>query len=273
MNLFSRWFGRSSRTKGKSNQPPTEEVVSLPFVADMHSHLLPGLDDGVGTMEEAYRLIRGMKTAGYRRAITTPHIMGDYYRNTREGILSQRDVLLDYLHKQDFAFELEAAAEYYLDEWFLDKLRREPLLSFGPDMVLVETSYINRPPNMKEVFFEMKMKGYQPVLAHPERYIYLHGQMEEVAEWRDAGVLMQMNLPSISGYYGPQVKRAADILVQNGWVDLVGTDLHGQRHWNACLKATRSRHFRLLIDNPLQNGMLSGSGNQHDPQTARPAVS
>lgn len=255
MKWFSRLF--SSRQAAAATAAPSERApIHFPFQVDMHSHLLPGIDDGVQSLAESLQLVQQMRTHGYRKAITTPHIMGDFYRNTPEGILGKLSELRAYLDEHQVEFSIEAAAEYYLDEWFMEKFHQGRLLTFGPRMVLVETSYINRPPNMQDVLFELKTSGYQPVLAHPERYTYLHGRMEEVGAWREAGILMQLNLASLSGYYGPQVKEAADFLVQRRWVDLVGTDVHGQRHWNACLRATRSRHYRMLEHNPIQNDRL-----------------
>jgi tyrosine-protein phosphatase YwqE len=256
MKWLRKWFGgRSSRAEAQE-----KGGVSLPFEVDMHAHLLPALDDGVKSREEALGLLRQMEAAGYRKAIATPHIMGDYYKNTAENIGEALAQLQQAAREEGLQIALGAAAEYYLDEWFEGKLREGRLLTFGGAYLLVETSYINEPHNLQQMLFALQTEGYRPVLAHPERYSYMHGIPKAYERLREAGVGFQINLPSVVGYYGKDVKKTVDFLIERGWVDFVGTDMHGRRHWEACLQAPRSRAYRKLISLPLQNQALLSAG-------------
>ncbi|TGD81446.1 tyrosine-protein phosphatase [Hymenobacter wooponensis] len=246
------------------SKPPTASEVAESLAvlgADMHSHVLPGLDDGAETMEQAVELVWAMQQLGYRKLIMTPHIMGDFYRNTPDGV---RGALAALQHAVAAAsitgIELECAAEYYLDEWFGQKLEaREPLLSFGGNKqyVLVETSYINEPFNFADTMFQLKAHGYQPVLAHPERYTYLYGRFEHLESIRESGVFLQVNLNSIAGYYSAGAKRVAEKMIDAGMVDMVGTDAHHSKHTEFLrTKVLPSSYLQKVLSLPLLNNTL-----------------
>src|SRR4030095_3259672 len=136
--------------------------------ADVHSHLLPGIDDGSQDMQTSLQLIKGMKALGYRKLITTPHVMWDMYQNTRDIILEKLDLVRKKLNEERVDIELDAAAEYFIDDHLGDLLRqKEPLLSVGNRQVLVEFSMASQSFELKDILFEMQMQGYQPVIAHP----------------------------------------------------------------------------------------------------------
>lgn len=228
---------------------------------DMHSHLLPGLDDGAETMEQSVELLRGLRALGYHKLVMTPHVMGDFYRNTPEGIRGALHALRQAAAEAGLGdVVLECAAEYYLDESFAARLERdEDLLSFGgaQRLVLVETSYINEPFNFAETMFKLKSAGYQPVLAHPERYTYLYGRFEELVRIRESGVLLQVNLNSLIGYYSAGAKRVAEKLVDGGLVDLLGTDTHNLKHLeNIRTKVLASSYLPKALALPLLNNTL-----------------
>lgn len=237
---------------------PPEALSSLAAVqVDMHSHILPGLDDGSETIEVSLNLLKEMENLGYRKLIMTPHIMGDFYKNTPEGIRQTLQELRTAAVKAGIKLQLECAAEYYLDEWFVRKLEDgEELLTFGQNYLLFETSYINKPGNLQEIVFMMKAAGYQPVLAHPERYTYLYGRFEELVELRNDGVLLQLNLNSLAGYYSKGAKHVAEKLIRNKMVDLVGSDLHGMKHVQALRKVLQTKEIRQVLDLPLINPHL-----------------
>ena len=229
---------------------------------DMHSHVLPGLDDGAETLDHSLALLRELRDGGFRKLILTPHIMGDFYKNTPEGI---REALLLLREAAAVAglgdVELECAAEYYLDEFLGQKLANgTEMLSFGGDKryLLFETSYMNEPLNLPETLFELKSRGYRPVLAHPERYTYLYGRFAELEKMRqEKGVLFQINLNSLVGYYSPAAQKVAEQLVDGGLVDFVGTDTHHLRHLDTLLRKTaRSPYFGKLLQLPLLNRTL-----------------
>ncbi|GAA3924033.1 tyrosine-protein phosphatase [Hymenobacter algoricola] len=254
-SFFQKIFGRSAAAQAA-------EAVSLATLGvDMHSHLLPGLDDGAETVEQSVELVRAMHTLGYRKLIMTPHIMGDFYKNTPTGIraaLAQLRAAAAAAGLHDM--ELDCAAEYYLDEWFQQKLDGgEPLLSFGGEQkyLLLETSYINEPFNFRETVFNLKTAGYQPVLAHPERYTYFYGRFQDLEKVHAEGVLFQLNLNSLCGYYSAGARKMAERLVDAGLVDMVGTDAHNLKHTETLrLKVLPTDHLQKVLALPLLNNSL-----------------
>jgi tyrosine-protein phosphatase YwqE len=226
--------------------------------ADAHSHLLPGIDDGSKDMQTSVTLIQGMKALGYRKLITTPHVMWDMYQNTRDIILKKLDQVRTKLKEGSVDIQLDAAAEYFIDDHLADLLRqKEPLLSFGNNLVLVEFSMASPSFELKEVLFEMQMQGYQPVVAHPERYAYLVHNKDFYDELKDTGCLFQLNILSLSGYYSETVMELGRYLAKKQYYDLVGTDLHHFRHLDALQNPSVLSHLQKLLDvGKIQNANL-----------------
>ncbi len=262
MAFWQRLFGGSadSATPKGSAAPAYGAFAAL--VTDMHSHVLPGLDDGAETMEHALALLRELREAGFRRLVMTPHIMGDFYRNTPEGIRAALAKLAEAAEAAGLSdVALACAAEYYLDEFLGRKLTDgTEMLTFGGEhrYLLFETSYMNEPLNLKEIVFELKAQGYRPVLAHPERYTYLYGRLDEIVKLRqEAGVLLQVNLNSLAGYYSGAAQKVAEELIDGGNVDFVGTDAHHQKHLDTLLRrVAHMPHFQKLMALPLLNKEL-----------------
>lgn len=234
--------------------------TAQPFAAvavDMHSHILPALDDGADTLENSLEMVAGLIQLGFRKLIMTPHIMGDFYRNTPANIREKLAVLQAAVQEKGWPIELACAAEYYLDEWFLDKVKAdEPLLSFGENYVLVETSYINEPLNFKEIIFTLKAAGYMPVLAHPERYTYLYNRFEELLKMHELGILFQININALSGYYSEAARKVAEKLIDLKLVSFIGTDAHHLRHLQSLPKAAATSYFKKVLALPLHNPQL-----------------
>ncbi len=195
----------------------------------MHSHLLPGIDDGVKSFEESIEVITSLQAMGYNKFITTPHIMSDFYRNTPEVIRSLCDELRLELAKSNIDVEIDCAAEYYMDDMFDELLASKSLMTFGDNNVLVETSYLNPVSNLKETFFNMQMAGYQPVLAHPERYVFMYSDFEQYNDIFGRDVLFALNLGSFVGYYSKESKKIIEKLVKNKMVHFIGSDIHNMR--------------------------------------------
>lgn len=206
---------------------------------DMHSHLLPGIDDGSPDTETSAILIKGLQDLGIQRFITTPHIFWDLYKNTNESIDGALEKLrLSYNGRFELPFR--AAAEYYLDDHFDDLLRKDmPLRTIRNNWVLVEFSFVTPPIDLKEKIFAMQIKGYQPVLAHPERYAYLTASKRTYDELKDAGCLFQVNLLSLTPYYGKAANELANYLLKKNYVNLLGTDLHHERHLHTLRNSPR----------------------------------
>lgn len=228
-----------------------------PLLVDIHSHLLPGLDDGVSTLEEAEQIVLNFIALGYKRIITTPHVMSDAYRNTPEGILASLEALKAHLDSRNIRIGLSAAAEYYLDESLFKMIATDaPLLTFGQKYLLFETNFITEPFNLKEFIFLATTKGYKLILAHPERYLYLQNNLEKVQDLLDRGVLMQMNISSLTGYYSKPVRQMAFKLVDRGMVHWLGSDCHHLQHAHLMREATGLRYFRKALTLPLLNNSL-----------------
>jgi protein-tyrosine phosphatase len=247
--MFKSLFGRFS--KADSTPVDFSEIKT-----DMHSHLIPGIDDGAKTIEDSIELIKRLMALGYKKAITTPHIMSDYYKNTPEIIHAGLEKVREAVAKENIGFELDAAAEYYLDDGFLDKLEHGKLLTFGNNYLLFEISYINCPDNLKEIIFQMQVQGYKPVMAHPERYPFWFTKFDEYQSFREQGVLLQINANSLSGYYGFEAKRTAEKLIDKEMVDLIGTDMHNLTHAEALKKTAKEKSFKKLLDLNLINKHL-----------------
>lgn len=225
---------------------------------DVHSHLLPGLDDGVQSFEQAETIITRFHHMGYNRLITTPHIISDLYRNTPQTILGKLDELRQYLKDKNIPVTIDAAAEYYLDEALFDMLRQNtPLLTFGPKKYLLfETTFLNEPLNLKEFIFQATAQGYTLVMAHPERYAYLQNSIAKAEDLLSRGVLFQINISSLTGYYSKGAQLTANRLIEKGWVHLLGSDCHHLQHAKLVEEALRMKYFQKALSLPLLNNTL-----------------
>ncbi|MGR6087399.1 MAG: tyrosine-protein phosphatase [Arcticibacter sp.] len=230
----------------KKKSPPLADYSLLG--TDMHSHLLPGLDDGAPDIETSMKLIRDLHEMGFRKFWCTPHIMSDFYKNDSSTIIPALESVREAVKEQGIPVEVFAAAEYYVDEGFVKKLENEKLLTLGDKHLLFEVSYINAPENLSQVIFNMQLKGYRPIMAHPERYPFWYRDFEKYKTFRDSGVLMQVNMNSISGYYGPDARAIALKMIDEGIVDLLGTDCHHDRHVEGLRRGLKEPAMRKLIE-------------------------
>ena len=220
------------------------------LVADMHSHLVPGIDDGATDLESAIVMIRAMHGLGYRKFITTPHVQWEMYKNTHEIIENGAKQVQARLAETEMKVEFRAAAEYYLDEHVDELLENNiPLLTIHKNKVLVEFSFIRQPIDLYEKLFELQIKGYQPIIAHPERYLYLGAHKEIYDKLHDMDCVFQLNLLSLVGYYGKKQEELAQYLIKKKYVSLLGSDLHNIRHVNILrASSTISTTVNRLLD-------------------------
>ena len=196
-------------------------------MTDIHSHILPGLDDGSKSMEMSVELIKGLISAGYDDLWVTPHISADSYPNTRDSILRTLDCVCEVLVEVGISVNLNAAAEYMIDSYFISELlpKRE-LLTINNQYLLIEFPFMQKPMAIKELIFDIQLKGYTPILAHPERYQYLYDEPDFYDELKHTGILFQCNLFSFAGLYGRSAQKVAAKLYKKGLIDLIGTDIH-----------------------------------------------
>lgn len=234
--------------------PPADFSV---LKADMHSHFIPGIDDGAKTMNDSLQLIRAMEEFGYTKVVTTPHIMSDAYRNTPEIILGGLEKVREAVAKAGMKIKVDAAAEYYLDYDFERKLKEKKLLTFGQNYVLFEMAFVNPPDNLNGFIFDMQMAGYRPVMAHVERYGFWQNDYSKYEDFASRGVILQLNINSVTGHYSQETKKAAQWLIDKDMISLVGSDCHHMGHIELMKKAQTDKYMhKLLASKRLLNATL-----------------
>ncbi|MDH3709426.1 MAG: capsular biosynthesis protein [Cyclobacteriaceae bacterium] len=228
-----------------------------PMMVDVHSHLIPGIDDGAKTMTDSLDILQQMSDLGYQKVITTPHVMHDFYPNTSQDILKRVQVLQQRVDAVGIDLEVEAAAEYYLDEHFIKLLdQKSDLLTFGDNYLLFETSFLNEPAYMRQGIFKIISNGMKPVLAHPERYLFLQNNPEIIEDLVQRGLLLQVNTISLSGYYSKEARKLAENLIDKKMVSFLGTDCHNAKHLKAMVETIETRYFAKAMRLPLLNNFL-----------------
>lgn len=240
MGLFSGLFGKK---KEKDLEPADLSILGV----DVHSHLIPGIDDGAAEMEDSLNLLAEFQALGYKKVITTPHVMSDYYRNTSEIILKGLENVRKAKNEKGLTIEIDAAAEYNLDADFEPKIEAGDLLTFGDNYVLFELPFMSEPPMFNNIVWKLQMKGYKPMLAHVERYGFWHNDWEKIESLEDRGVFTQININSLTGHYGPEVKAIAERMIDNDMVDLVGSDCHNLNHIGLLQIARRKPYLHKVI--------------------------
>ena len=235
--------------KNKGHEHPIDVVQEQAFAflgTDIHSHLIPGIDDGSKTMEDSVRFIEQLQKLGFRNIVTTPHIKWGYFQNTRETISWGLTQLNKTLESKGIDISVRAAAEYYIDDFFLQLLQDEPLLVIRDNEVLVELSFYAEPFRVLDIFFKIQTAGYKPVLAHPERYAYYHDRKEMYRKLKEMGVMLQLNLLAITGHYGKQAQAVSNWLLDEQLYDYCGTDMHHDNHLHLLQSLAGSKQLRIL---------------------------
>ena len=214
------------------SKPKLSELIHKGFV-DIHSHILPGIDDGSENLAQSIDLLSRLNTIGFSKCIVTPHTLPEIWENTSEGITATFNSTKSQLEEPLNNMLCRVASEYMINDSFLQRLQKEPLLTLKDNYVLIEMSYLNPPLALKEIIFEIQLKGYQPLLAHPERYLFYHNNTKMYETLKKLEVQFQLNLLSSVGYYGSAVAKTADFLLKENLIDFVGSDVHHLRHVNA----------------------------------------
>ncbi|WP_130734314.1 tyrosine-protein phosphatase [Flavobacterium sp. J27] len=211
------------------SKPKLYELIPDGYV-DIHSHILPGIDDGAKTIDDTEYLMKQMLDFGFQKAIATPHTMNTVWENTKETIEATKTKVEKELPVESNRLHLNCASEYFMDDRFVDRFQTESLLTLKDNYVLVEMSYLNAPIQLFDILFELQLKGYQPVLAHPERYTFFHSNFKEYEKLKKVGCLFQLNLLSIVGYYGKEVSNVAEKLLAQDLINFTGSDIHHKNH-------------------------------------------
>lgn len=232
---------------------------TLFFHTDIHCHIVPGIDDGSPSLERSIELVRRMRGWGLTHIIATPHVTEDTFENTAETITPPFNTLRNALVEQSIDCTLEHSAEYRIDDFFIRQVNGQSLMPYPDNYLLVENSFVQEPWNLDQTLFDLKMKGWHPVLAHPERYHYYFEKKERYARIHQSGTLFQINLLSLAGYYGKEEKKTAEWLIENRFVDLIGTDLHRSAHADCIDKYLASKDYarhRKQLEGMVKNDLL-----------------
>ena len=190
---------------------------------------------------------------GIKNFITTPHVLGDVYPNSSQTIKEKLIEVQNELKRQNITdITVSAAAEYMMDEQFIELLKKDDILTLKDNYILVEMSYFSAPFNLYEILFDIQLKGYKPILAHPERYNFYHNDFENYYKLKKAGCLFQLNLLSLTPQYGKNVQKTSTKLLQEGFYDFVGTDTHHLKHLEL-LKTIGTEKIKNSISHLLEN--------------------
>lgn len=222
------------------SKPSLKELIPNGFV-DIHSHILPGIDDGSKNIKESLSLIYQMKEIGFSKIIGTPHTYQGLYDNTNESIKASYDLVKKNLKEE---VEIDYASEYMIDGSLLKRIKEGSLLTIKDNYVLVEMSFISAPIDLYEIIFKLQLNNYIPVIAHPERYLFIN--YNELQKLHKIGCKLQLNLLSVTGYYGKEVMRKCDLLLGKKLIDFVGSDIHSQQHINNMNEVVKIRNINFL---------------------------
>ena len=234
-----------------------QEPLQLCFNTDIHCHILPGIDDGSPDVDTSIELIQRMLSWGINRIIATPHVTQASFENTPETMSNALKSLNEALKNKNIEIDIIHSAEYRIDELFITQLNNGTIVPFPNNYLLVENSFIQEPWNLDQLLFDLKVKGYRPILAHPERYMYYYSKKDRYKTIHSTGTKFQINILSIAGYYGKEEKRIAMELIEKGFVDFIGTDLHNHRHADAIESFLSSKDYRKIKDKlVLQNNHI-----------------
>lgn len=223
-----------------------EEMLPLPFETDIHCHIIPGVDDGSKDMGTSLELIGKMHEWGIRRIIATPHRTDETFENTPDIIDPIYSDLKDQLRQNNIQIDLDYSFEYRMDEGFIRLKDARMLRPLKDNYILVENSFIQPLWNLDELIFDLKLKGFKPILAHPERYSYYHTNKKSYEHLHDSECLFQVNILSMAGCYGKGIQDLTLWMLEKGYIDFMATDLHHKDHVHAIDQFLRSKLYRKL---------------------------
>lgn len=222
------------------------------LITDMHSHLIPGIDDGSADMDTSVTMIKEMKALGYRKLITTPHISSDFYPNTPEILQNGVTLLNEKLQEENIRITIDVAAEYMIDDGFTKLFEKGLLQTFSNNYLLVELPHYQAPPNLYEITFDLQIKGYRIMLAHPERYLFWINDFKKFEDLKNRGVYFQMNINSLGGYFSKEVKKQAEKLIDADMIDFLGSDLHNLNY----LQLLKDSLFEPYLEKVINSGSI-----------------
>ena len=220
-------------------------------ITDFHNHILPGIDDGAKNVEESIQLINEFKNIGINKFVATPHVIGEYYPNNPNTISKAYKSIEEHL---DSDVKMNYAAEYMMDQYFIESIEKQEILPVTKNMVLVEMSYFQPPINLKEILFKLQNNSFSPILAHPERYAYWHSKdLRKYKSVKSRGCKFQLNMLSLSDHYGIGIQKIAYQLLENNMIDFISSDAHKISHIEKIKKIKIPNKYRQLLDMVIVN--------------------
>ena len=224
------------------------EPQKLFYSTDIHSHVLPGIDDGAPNTNISITLLEAMKSWGIDTIVTTPHIAEENFENTPQNIANAYEKLNARMVDLGIEMNIKFSAEYRIDDRFRKMVEEDNLLVLPNNYLLIENSFVQPPIDLKNIIYELQLKDIKPILAHPERYGYYQRKKEVYESLFDAGCEFQINLLSLAGYYGDRERETALWLANKGYVSFVGTDLHHFGHIEAINRFLRSKEYPSIAE-------------------------
>lgn len=225
------------------------EPAQLPVTTDIHCHIIPGVDDGSPDVNTSVELIERLRGLGFKRIFASPHVTASVFENTEATLGGPLAELNSALEAKD-GFKIDRHAEYRLDDFFVSQMEQGAIKALPGNYILVENSFIQQPWNLEQLIFDIKLKGYHPILAHPERYGYYQHHRERYEQLHNAGLYFQINLLSLADHYGGEERETAEWLISQGMADFLGSDVHRHSHMDSLEAYVRTRraakHFDAL---------------------------
>lgn len=251
-------FDKLKQLFGGEKELPSTLTDYSGMVVDFHNHVLPGIDDGSKSLEDSLTMLRTFAGLGVKKVVASPHSMAEGYVNSNEKILALRDQVREAITANGIDIQFDAAAEYYCDEAFLQKIEKRDLLTVGKKFVLMELSYLSKQQNVAEVIYKLQVAGYDLILAHPERYPYYHEEdLSSYESLKDRKVYFQINIGSLAGKYGAGAQQAAEMLIDKGMVEFVSSDLHSIGHFDLMRNCLKEKYLeKILTSGKLLNKTL-----------------
>lgn len=245
LNSLKGLFGFSSDAKQAQFSDYSEVGV------DLHSHLIPGIDDGSKSLEDSLAILREFKSLGFKKIITTPHVIRDSYNNSTETLLNGKAKILAAIAEEKLEIDFDVSAEYYMDETIYERIEKKDFIPIGKNYILVELSYLEKMNNTSDLFYKLQVAGYRIILAHPERYPYYYEKdFHTYKSFKDRNIFFQLNIASLLGKYGGGAKQTAQRMVDENMIDFISSDLHTIKTIDTLKECLHDKYLNRLISYP-----------------------
>lgn len=226
----------------------SKQDAKLFYTTDVHSHILPGVDHGSQSVDESLEMLRAQLDMGITRVMCTSHVTAETFENTPETLTAAFNVLKKAIEEEGLPIEIYVSAEYRIDEYWNSEYEAGHVLPMPGNHVLLENSFVQELIGIDNMMFDLQVKGYRPILAHPERYRYYHDRRDRYKTLHNASVKFQVNILSLAGYFGGGARDRAVWLIQNNLCDMLGSDMHNMEHAGIIKDYIGSRDWHKLCE-------------------------